>query len=56
MKVLMLEERLKTKDFEHFGNPFTATGVAGLIHGRILMTAEESANGDKACCKYGNGY
>jgi hypothetical protein len=33
MKVLMLEERLKTKkDFEHFGNPFTATGVAGLIH------------------------
>jgi hypothetical protein len=20
------------KDFEHFGNPFTATGVAGLIH------------------------
>jgi hypothetical protein len=22
----------KTKDFEHFGNPFTATGVAGLIH------------------------
>jgi hypothetical protein len=23
---------LKTKDFEHFGNPFTATGVAGLIH------------------------
>jgi hypothetical protein len=31
MKVLMLEERLKKKDFEHFGNPFTATG-AGLIH------------------------
>jgi hypothetical protein len=20
------------RDFEHFGNPFTATGVAGLIH------------------------
>jgi hypothetical protein len=41
----------KTKDFEHFGNPFTATGVAGLIHvGEFLMTAEESkdsANGDK---------
>jgi hypothetical protein len=37
MKVLMLEERLKQKDFEHFGNPFTATGVAGLIHvGRCI--------------------
>jgi hypothetical protein len=32
MKVLMLEEQKKKKDFEHFGNPFTATGVAGLIH------------------------
>jgi hypothetical protein len=32
MKVLMLEElKKKKKDFEHFGNPFTATGVAGLM-------------------------
>jgi hypothetical protein len=38
----MLEERLKTKkDFEHFGNPFTA-GCWFDTCRRILMTAEES--------------
>jgi hypothetical protein len=59
-RLAMLEERLKQKDFEHFGESFYSLGVAGLITcGRILMTAEESkdsANGDKACCKYGNSY
>jgi hypothetical protein len=46
----MLEERLKQKDFEHFGNPLQPTRCWFDTCRRILMTAEESkdsANGDK---------
>jgi hypothetical protein len=47
----------KTKDFEHFGNPFSHRRCWFDTCRRILMTAEESkdsANGDKLAANMAN--